>query len=305
MSAPFPRPLTLPATDGFPLGAHVFDPEARSGGPARAVAVIHGATGVPQRFYRHFAGFLASRGLRVLTYDYRGVGASRPESHRESLREFRADMTDWGVRDFGGALAWARKGSPELPLVLVGHSFGGQAFGLTEVSAGSSGSSNVGTPAAVFVTTPSGYFRHWHGTARWRLGLLWHVGLPLMVRVFGHLPGRLGFGEDLPRGVALEWARWCRTPGYLVPHVPGAAERFRSFRGPLLSWSFGDDGYAPRPAVEALLARFENAGIERRHLEGGDLPGGRVGHFGFFRTGATEALWRGTVQWARALWEGR
>lgn len=298
MSAPFPRPLSLPATDGFPLGARVFDPEARSGGPARAVAVINSATGVQQRFYRHFAGFLASRGLRVLTYDYRGIGASRPASHRRSLRGFRADMTDWGVRDFGGALAWARETRPGLPLVVLGHSFGGQAFGLTEVSGGSSSED----PAAVHVAAQSGYLGHWRGLARWRLALLWYVTVPVLARLLGQLPQWLGLGEDLPRGAALEWARWCRTPGYLVPHAEGAAERLRAFRGPLLSWSFEDDGYAPRTSVEALLARFENADIEHRHLEGPGLPGGRVGHFGFFRTGASEALWRETGEWIdRAL----
>jgi len=298
--APFPQPFTLAATDGFPLGAFLFDPAARSvdatGSAPRALVLILGATGVRQRYYRDFAGYLASRGFLALTFDYRGIGASRPERFSRSLRGFTADMMDWGTKDVGGALAWAREHHPDLPLALVGHSFGGQAFGLPpEIPA---------LRAGVHVAAQSGYFRHW-SRGRWKLAWLWYVTVPAVVRIFGYLPRWLGLGEDLPRGVAAQWARWCRTPRYLVPHVAGAAERYRALRIPLLAWSFEDDGYAPRPAVEALLARFENARVEHRHLQGDELPGGRVGHFGFFRTGATEVLWERTADWLdRALREG-
>lgn len=281
MSSPPRNSLVLAATDGFTLGGHLFEPD----GAPRALVVINGATGVHQRYYRYFATFLASRGFLVLSYDYRGIGKSRPNS---PLRGFRATMTEWGVKDFAGVLAWAAAEHPDLPRIVVGHSFGGQAFGLVDASA---------LTAAVHVAAQSGYVGHWSGLARARLTLLWYVTVPLLVRIFGYLPHWLGIGEDLPGGVALEWGRWCRTRGYLVPHVEGAAERYRAYRGPLRSWSFADDGYAPRPSVEALLAHFDHAEVEHRHLEGEELPGGRVGHFGFFRTGPTEALWERTVSW--------
>lgn len=279
------HPLRIAALDGFPLAAQLFEPV---GERPRALVLINGATGVRQGYYRHFASFLAARGCRVVTYDYRGIGGSRPESYETSLRGFHATLVDWGVKDFGGAIAWARETHPDLPRIVVGHSFGGQAFGLSEAPE---------LAAVVQVAAQSGDFRNWSGFARWRLLFLWYVTLPLAVGIFGYLPSWLGIGEDLPAGVARQWARWCRTRGYLIPHVPGARERFRTVRAPLLAWSFEDDPYAPKRSVDALLAYFENAEVEHRHLAGDALPGGRVGHFGFFRTGATEVLWEETLSW--------
>ena len=37
---------------------------------------------------------------------------------------------------------------------------------------------------------------------------IWHLVMPTATHAFGHLPGRLGLGEDQPKHVALEWARW-------------------------------------------------------------------------------------------------
>src|SRR5690606_1008313 len=62
----------------------------------------------------------------VLTYDYRGVGGSRPTS----LRGFKANLTDWALLDMAGAVDWMRQRYGEWPLDVVGHSFGGQGLGL-------------------------------------------------------------------------------------------------------------------------------------------------------------------------------
>ena len=86
------RKLAIAAEDGFVLGASLYHPVAAR---ARGTVILHGATAVPQSYYRHFASFLAERGLRVLTYDYRGVGRSRPAQ----LRGFAATMTDWARLD--------------------------------------------------------------------------------------------------------------------------------------------------------------------------------------------------------------
>lgn len=91
---------TIPATDGYPLGATVW---AASGVP-RGVVVVHPATGVPQRIYQAFAQFLADCGFHSITYDYRGIGASRPKS----LRRFAARMRDWALLDAEGVMRWAK-----------------------------------------------------------------------------------------------------------------------------------------------------------------------------------------------------
>ena len=79
------------ASEGNMLAGRFFPPV----GPVAAHLVLHGATGVPARYYRAFATWAARQGIGVLTYDYRDFGASR----RRPMRESRATMADWGVAD--------------------------------------------------------------------------------------------------------------------------------------------------------------------------------------------------------------
>src|SRR5579883_2471388 len=70
------RAVEIRATDGQRLAASVFQPtRPRAGAPA---VVVNSATGVRRDYYAPFARFLAERGYTVVTYDYRGIGGSRP-----------------------------------------------------------------------------------------------------------------------------------------------------------------------------------------------------------------------------------
>jgi len=66
---------SLRCSDGRLLSATWFDPPGAQ--PVKAVAVIGAATAVPAGYYRHFAEWLARRGYAVLSFDYRGIAASR------------------------------------------------------------------------------------------------------------------------------------------------------------------------------------------------------------------------------------
>ena len=94
--APAPQPLQLLAADGYRLGALHYP----AAGQPKARLIVAGATGVPQRFYAHFASFAASQGVAVWTLDYRGVGLSRPPS----LRGFRMNYLDWARLDLAALL---------------------------------------------------------------------------------------------------------------------------------------------------------------------------------------------------------
>jgi len=182
------------AADGYVLGATRYpadDPRAR--------IVMAGATGVPQRFYRHFAEYAAARGYDVITFDYRGVGESAPAS----LRGFRMDYRDWARLDLAAVLNQA---SGDLPVHLVSHSYGGQALGL------------LPDPHIVTSMHALGSGSGWRGwmprSEQPRVFFLWNVLGPVIVRRQGYLAWkRFGLGEDLPLGVYRQWKRWCRFPG--------------------------------------------------------------------------------------------
>ncbi|WP_312858583.1 hypothetical protein [Rhizobium sp. G21] len=86
-----PEAVEIVCEDGMRLGGHWWP---RRLGDEQGVVVVNCATGVQARFYHAYARFLAEHGYHVLTYDYRGIGLSRPERLRGSGYRWR----DWGRR---------------------------------------------------------------------------------------------------------------------------------------------------------------------------------------------------------------
>lgn len=263
------------AADGMPLRGRVFEPSR----PALFTALVLPGVGVPQRAFRHLAAWMAERGVRCLTVDYRGIGesATGPESWRT------ATLLTWARLDAVAALEYAESQWPE-PVALVAHSFGGQLIGLAEPMRRAA--------AAVLVTSQIGHSRYWDGTGRWLLEFYWRAVLPLGVAIYERLPAAVGFGTRLPRGVAEEWARWGRSPDWFFSWEPSATDVFAAFDRPLLVFSVSDDAIAPPRAVEALLSYFSSTTIERRHLEPADIGVDEIGHVGFFKPGAIENEWQ-------------
>lgn len=269
--------IALTAADGYRLGARTF------GCGERALLVMP-ATGVPQSYYAKFAAYLAERGFSVLTFDYRGIGRSL-SGH---VRDVRARMQDWALLDAAAAFSFLAKKR----IRVVGHSFGGQALGLlpdlTRIT------------AALFVGSQSGYWKNWPLLGRAWMWPATHLGLPLVSKLHGYFPGsRLGFGEDLPAGVALQWASWCRHPRYLIGAL-GVEDAYSNVQLPIRAYAITDDAFAPPSAVEALRRLYPNARWETRCVEPRDVGAKSLGHFGFFRERFRDSLWREAADWLEA-----
>ena len=270
------RDLFIPARDAYPLAATAY------GDNSSQIAVISSATAVPRAFYANFATALAARGYQVVTYDYRGIGGSRPPS----LRGFTARARDWALKDMQGVVDWARGQSPRR-LVLVGHSMGGQVAGLLEDA------SNI--DAMVTFSSQSGHWRLQGGAQKASVAFHVHVTIPVLSSVFGYMPwSRLGSAEDLPMGVALEWAHWCRQRDYLLGETSLPLARYDQFRAPVLAYSFDDDPWGTARSVDAMMRAYPH--LERRHVRVADTDLSRIGHFGFFRSRA-RALWQDAFDW--------
>lgn len=276
--------VRIATADGLALAATHYEPDGSANG---RVVLITAGTGVKRGFYDRFARFLAGRGFAVLTLDYRGIGGSRPRT----LRGFRARMRDWGELDLPATIDWLEARHPERELWMLGHSAGGQIVGLAP--------NNHKLRGLLAVAAQSGYWRLWDAPRRYLYALLWYVVMPAATRLCGYFPSKLlGLGEELPAGVAREWARWCRDPQYMVDDA-GLPLRphFASFRAPILAYSFADDPFAPRRAVEELLRFYRNAPVTHRHVAPSDAGARAIGHFGFFREPLRATLWEDAARW--------
>ena len=269
--------VTLTAADGYPLGAATY------GTGERAVLVMP-ATGVPQSYYAKFAAYLAERGFNVLTFDYRGIGRSLT-GH---VRDVRARMQDWALLDAAAALSFLGGRM----IRIVGHSFGGQALGLLP--------DRERISAALLVGSQSGYWKNWPLLGRAWMWPATHAALPLVSRLHGYFPGsRFGFGEDLPAGVARQWAAWCRHPRYLVGAL-GVEDAYSKVRFPIRAYAISDDAFAPPSAVEALRRLYPNSDWQPRRVTPGEVGVKSLGHFGFFRDRFRDSLWREAADWLEA-----
>lgn len=280
---------TVPARDGYDLAVTVLG----AGDEPAPTVIISAGVGFKKIFYERYASFLSERGFRVVLYDYRGIGGSAPAS----LRGFDATLSEWGLLDLNGIYDWVCQRYPTSDLVALGHSVGCLLIGLCDHV--------ESLEASVFVTPPHAYWGHWPGLHRvWMVGVMYGL-IPLSTRLTGYFPGRaVGFGENLPRGVALEWARWCRSRDYLFDHVDDEHLcGYENVTAPTLSFSFTDDLYAPPGSVRAALAHYPNAPVTKREMSPEDLEVDAIGHLGFFHDRFRETLWNESVGWMKSILE--
>lgn len=281
-----PQAVAVPCQDGVLLGGHVW---RAAPGPIQGAVVINPATGVAARYYHRYAGFLAGHGFEVLTFDYRGIGLSRPAR----LRGCRYRWRDWGERDVDAALGFMLARS-NAPLMVVGHSIGGFLPGLAE----------NGARIARLLTMGAQYA--WWGDyaprQRAALFLKWHVAMPALTTLFGYFPGkRLGWLEDLPAGVAHEWS--FRGPRFETSHPRPARAAVRArmvmVRADILAVAMSDDPLGTVPALSRTLGYYTGA---RRTLVGlapADYGREAIGHFSLFHDSHAEGFWRDTLAFLR------
>lgn len=267
--------LKIQAEDGFSLAATLHRPAEFT----RGAVILSAGTGIRRQFYGQLATYLAQQGYLTLTYDYRGIGQSRPPN----LRKFSASLTSWARLDTSAAVAYLQ--SFELPLFFVGHSSGAQTVGLVRGAEQLKG--------VVSVASGAGGWWQMTGASRWLCAALLYGYVPLTTSLFGYAPARIiKQGQDLPSGVALELARWCRSPRYFADHLaPAQMEHITRLSLPWLALNFSDDALAPPCSMEQLLSLYPSVDARRRTIRPDEVGQLRIGHHGYFQPRTSGLLW--------------
>ncbi len=284
---PAAHPATITTVDGFDLAGTVYG----DAGSCRAGVLIVGAMGVEQHYYGPFAEWLAAQGFFVMTFDYRGVGHSRPLRFRASLRGFDASVTTWATSDVPAAVDFLSARIGAKPLLWLGHSLGGQILGQVP--------NRDRVSAMITVATGSGYWLQNAFPLRFFAWWLWYFVAPLATSLAGYFPGRhLNKVGDLPAGVMREWRAWCLNRDYCVGALgPKTRAEYARIRTPILALSFTDDEFMSRANTESMHGFYVSAPREIRRIAPRDMGVPRIGHFGFFRRRNAERLWPQASAW--------
>lgn len=274
--------LTIATPDGHNLHARVFSPVGR----AHRAVLITCAMGVPQRFYEAFSTWLATQGVAVMTFDWRGTGASAPRH----LRGFQASIEDWAAKDLPAVVSAFKQHWPDLPATYLGHSLGGQVFGWSGVY--------VHFERAVMVASGNGYWRMNAPGVRWRSPVLWWVLAPVATALAGYFPGkRLGVVGDLPAAAMMQWRRWCLHPAYLAQEGAHVRAQYARVNTPITAVVLDDDELITPAGIQALYQLYPSAQVRYEHPQAQAHGLHRIGHFGLFQEKAASSLWPQTFAW--------
>lgn len=243
---------------------------------ARPVLLFLPAMGVPVGFYEPF--------LRELAAACRGtvVPLELPGQGTHPLRASAGH--DWGYREVveelvPQALQRIALEHPGRPVLLVGHSLGGQLAVLA--------SATVRIDGLVLIAAGTAHWRAWPRASRWRAALAVHA-IRLVARLLPWYPGaRLGFGGNQARRFMRDWSFNAASGRYRLEGSQRSAQELA--RGlqqrelPMLAISLQDDPVAPAGALDELLSHLPRARVQRT-----TLPGVR-----------SDAPWRRHFSWAR------
>lgn len=258
--------ITIQSRDGISSRITIFQNRDLQA----AVAVLMPAMGVNASFYAPLIDALVGGGLNVVTADLRGHGESsiRPDRH-----------TDFGYRemvkyDWPSIIGRTKALFPHSPMVLLGHSLGGQLSTLYMTE-------HPGDiDALILVGSPSLYYRHWLFPES--LGLLFTIHFfSLVANVLGYFPGtRMGVGGTEAKTLVRNWARVVRKGRYdMIDPSIDYESHLKNLRVPTLALSFTDDGFAPKRAVDHLCLKMPHVALTRKHIAPRELGCGELGHF--------------------------
>lgn len=270
--------IVITAKDGYQLSALYATPVAESKG----TVVLSSATSIRKEYYINFTQFLVQHGYRVLLYDYRGVGGSAPGN----LKESPSYMHEWGTMDMNAALNFLVNEKGLTGIIWIGHSIGAQLAGCLDNS--------HHIKRVISISAALGYWKYFPFPMNIKVWSLWYIISPLLIKIYGYgTMKKVGWGEDLPKNIILEWRRWCMSKNYFKEFLQEhyKADTFQNFKVPIRALYMSDDYIANDKTAPLMRQFFPNAPYEIRKISTKQYTSQKVGHAGMFRKKFENTLW--------------
>lgn len=271
--------VLIEARDGFKLSATIRRPLTE----IKGVIQMNCGTGIPQKVYSNLAIYLTQYGYVTVTYDYRGIGNSKPKN----LKGFKAKIEDWGILDMTSIFDWIISEFPNEKKIIIGHSMGGQLVGLMD--------NYQKIDKLVLIASSTGYWKDMSSPYKWLMPPLWFLFVPLTTFIYGYANAKkIRQGENLPKGVAIQWRNWCINPNYFDEHFQKSNTSlfFDKLRIPLKSIQIKDDPIANEITSNKILKYYKIANIEIEKISPEQLGVKKIGHTGFFSRQFKDTLWK-------------
>lgn len=263
--------------DHYSLAAHLFEPQISN----QKVLLINSATGVKQQIYFSVAQFFADHGFTVITYDYRGIGLSKPHK----MRGFEASMRVWGTTDYQALTDYIKSNFEDYKKYCLGHSVGALILGMNP-------DSEI-FEEFIFVGTQNAFVGNLRLKTKIEAYLGFGIVQPLFTVLLGYFPASwFGLGESLPSGSAFDWRILILNKKSTNNLLEKSADFSKKLRQKVLVIWAEDDAWLTEKGVKSLLENtYANLRPTYRHIYTSESEKGEIGHVNFFRS-YNRKLWK-------------
>ncbi len=263
--------------DHYSLAAHLFEPQISN----QKVLLINSATGVKQQIYFSVAQFFADHGFTVITYDYRGIGLSKPDN----MRGFEASMRVWGTTDYKALTSYIKSNFEDYKKYCLGHSVGALILGMNP-------DSEI-FEEFIFVGTQNAFVGNLRLKTKIEAYLGFGIVQPLFTLLLGYFPASwFGLGESLPSGSAFDWRILILNKKSTNKLLEKSADFSKKLKQKVLVIWAEDDAWLTEKGVKSLLENtYANLRPTYRHIYTSESEKGEIGHVNFFRS-YNRKLWK-------------
>lgn len=273
--------FTFETADGYQLAGTFFN-RPNDDQKFNHPVLIAPATGIRQGFYRSFAKHLSAQGYDVMSFDFRGIGASLYGDVKNST----ASIDDWGVYDLPAAIDALIDKTGSDKVIVIGHSAGAQLLGVAH--------NHHLVHKLISIAGSTGYVPQLSGRTRLLAPVMFDVIFRLSNTLLGYGATKvIGMGENLPKDVARQWREFCQTGKY-IKHSMGTTidkDYHDDITCPIHAFYAIDDQIATKANVHDFFELFPNASITYHKLIPSDFGLTDIGHMKLFKQ-SHNVLWQ-------------